>query len=372
LGWGFSLLVITHLAASLLPAEPAANFPIAVWLQNPKNAIPFRDAGINTFVGLWQGPTAAQLDALQSAGMSVICTQNEIALRPAYTNIIAWMHGDEPDNAQKLAARLGFGSPVPPEKIVADYQKMKATDPSRPVMLNLGQGVAWDGWYGRGRRNNHPEDYPEYLKGCDIASFDIYPANHGSKAVAGNLWFVAKGVERLRNWTGDQKPIWTCIECTRIDNSGRKPTPTEVRAEVWMALIHGADGLIYFVHQFKPTFIEAALLADAEMLAAVTVINQQIKELAPVLTSPTVTNAVTVDVPNPAVPVATMTKHFNGETYLFAVALRGEATTARFSAKTLAGDSSVEVLNEKRSLVATNGVFVDRFAPWEVHLYRFR
>ena len=24
-------------------------------------------------------------------------------------------------------------------------------------MLNLGQGVAWDGWYGRGTRTNHPE-----------------------------------------------------------------------------------------------------------------------------------------------------------------------------------------------------------------------
>ena len=30
-----------------------------------------------------------------------------------------------------------------------------------------------------------------------------------------------------------------------------------------MALIHGADGLIYFGHQFEPRFIEAGLLADA-------------------------------------------------------------------------------------------------------------
>ena len=29
-----------------------------------------------------------------------------------------------------------------------------------------------------------------------------------------------------------------------------------------MALIHGADGIIYFAHQFKPKFIEAGLLAD--------------------------------------------------------------------------------------------------------------
>lgn len=365
------ILAATVVAEFCRAAEPSPHFPIGVWLQNPANAPRFRAAGINTFVGLWQGPTEAQLDALKAADMLVICSQNEMALRRGDTNIIAWMHGDEPDNARKLAARLGYGAPILPEKIVEDYRKLKAADPSRPVFLNLGQGVAWDGWYGRGRRSNHPEDYPEYLKGCDIASFDIYPANHGSQAVAGKLWFVAHGVERLRNWTGDTKPVWACIECTNIGESGRKPTPTEVRAEVWMALIHGADGLNYFVHQFKPKFIEAALLEDAEMLAAVTAINRQITELAPVLNSPTITNAIRVTVSDPAVPVATLVKEFQGKTYLFAVAMRGQPTTAEFSTTRASGNFSVEALGEKRSLVATHGGFADQFAPWEVHLYRF-
>ena len=263
--WGIILQV------GLLPAaESPTHFPIGVWLQDPANAPRFRAAGINTYVGLWQGPTDAQLDALKSNGLLVVCAQNETALRRGDTNIVAWMHNDEPDNAQSLGARLGFGSPIPPEKIAADYKQMKTADSTRPVLLNLGQGVAWDGWYGRGRRSNHPEDYPDYLKGCDIASFDIYPANHGSKAVAGNLGFVARGVERLVKWTDNQKSVWACIECTHIGESGRKPTTQEVRAEVWMALIHDAHGIIYFVHQFKPKFIEAALLEDSEMLAAVT------------------------------------------------------------------------------------------------------
>ena len=372
--WRCPLLIVlaAMLVQTSLPAEPSTHFPIAVWLQNPTNAPQFRAAGINTYVGLWQGPTDTQLDTLKAAGMSVICSQNELALRRNDTNIIAWMHNDEPDNAQKFAARFGFGSPIPPVKVVADYKKMKAADASRPVFLNLGQGVAWDGWYGRGRRNNHPEDYPEYLKGCDIASFDIYPANHGSKEVAGNLWFVARGVERLRDWTADRKPIWACIECTHMSQAGRKPTPTEVRAEAWMALIHGADGLIYFVHQFEPKFSEAALLADSEMLAAVTELNRQITELAPVLNSPTITNAVNVTVADPDLPVAAMVKMLNGQTYLFAVAMRGQPTRAKFSLKGFSNHSSAEALGEKRSLAVTNVVFSDQFAPWGVHLYRLR
>ena len=44
-------------------------FPIGVWLQSPSNAAAFRVLGINTFVGLWQGPTAAQLRDLAASGM---------------------------------------------------------------------------------------------------------------------------------------------------------------------------------------------------------------------------------------------------------------------------------------------------------------
>jgi hypothetical protein len=90
---------------------------------------------------------------------------------------------DEPDNAQPLGK--GYGPPVLPAKIVEDYKRFRKADPSRPVLLNLGQGVAWDRYAGRGTRTNHPEDYPEYVKGCDIASFDIYPACHEHREVAG-------------------------------------------------------------------------------------------------------------------------------------------------------------------------------------------
>ena len=270
------------------PAEPAF-FPLAVWLQDPANAERYRQAGFNTYVGLWKGPTEAQLAGLKKAGLKVICEQNAVALGHLDDpTIIGWMHGDEPDNAQSLGKGRGYGPPVPPEKIRQDYEQLRAADSSRPVMLNLGQGVAWDGWYGRGVRSGHPEDYPEYLEGCDIASFDIYPVVHDRPEVAGKLWFVAEGVKRLVQWRGGRRVVWNCLECTRISNPERKPTPRQVRCEAWMSLIHGSHGLIYFVHQFKPRFREAALLDDPEMTEAVTALNRQITQLAPVLNSPTI------------------------------------------------------------------------------------
>src|SRR5678815_4753000 len=148
-------------------------FPIGVWLQNPRNAARYKAAGINLYVALWDGPNAEQLSELEKGDMRVICDQNDFALAHKESKVIAgWMHGDEPDNAQSLGRGKGYGPPILPSKIIADYERIRAADPTRPILLNLGQGVAWDNYIGRGVRRNHPEDYPEYVKGSDIVSFD--------------------------------------------------------------------------------------------------------------------------------------------------------------------------------------------------------
>ncbi|KPK39756.1 MAG: hypothetical protein AMJ65_11180 [Phycisphaerae bacterium SG8_4] len=353
------------------PPQEIDFFPIAVWLQNPANAAKYKQAGINTYVALWRGPTAQQLADLKEAGMKVICHQNKAGLQHADDpTIIGWMHGDEPDNAQSLGRGKGYGPPIEPSKIVEGYNRIRKADPTRPVLLNLGQGVAWDQWHGRGVRTNHPEDYPQYLKGCDIASFDIYPAAHDKPQVAGNLWYVARGVERLVKWTEGKKPVWNCIECTRIHNPTEKATPHEVRCEVWMSIIHGSTGLVYFVHEWEPKFNESALLSDPSMLSAVTALNKQIAGLAPVLNSPTIAGGAAVSSDNNAVPIASMVKRRAGETYVFAVAMRGDKTTATFTLRDLPGAGSVEVLGENRAVTMQNGVFTDSFGPWDVHLYR--
>jgi len=353
------------------PLNSADFFPIAVWLQNPARASRYRMAGFNTYVGLWRGPTENQLKELKAAGMKVICRQNELALK--YIDdptIIGWMHGDEPDNAQSLGKGKGYGPPINPQKIIDDYNKIRSADPTRPVLLNLGQGVAWDGYYGRGVRTNHPEDYRQYVKGCDIASFDIYPAVHSSSQVAGNLWYVARGVERLKKWTDGKKAVWNCIECTRINNKKTKATPRQVKCEVWMSIIHGSMGLIYFVHEWQPKFNESALLSDGEMLSVVTEINKQINALAPVLNSPTIDTDVSVSSENEDVPVAVMARDYKGAKYLFAVGMRDGSTKAKFTIPALKGKRTVEVLGENRTILSKDGIFSDTFEEWDVHLYR--
>ncbi|MCX7017124.1 MAG: hypothetical protein NTW86_31935, partial [Candidatus Sumerlaeota bacterium] len=62
-----------------LPSGPGF-FPIAVWLQDPKIAPRYKEAGVNLYFGLWKGPTAEQLDGLRADAMPVICEQIDFAL----------------------------------------------------------------------------------------------------------------------------------------------------------------------------------------------------------------------------------------------------------------------------------------------------
>lgn len=362
------------------PSTDPNVFPIAVWLQQPKNLEAFRGVGINLFIGLWEGPTEEQLATLATGNMPVFCDQNQVGLTGANAGVIrSWAHQDEPDNAQN-----GTQDPVPTGDIITGYEAMVAQDATRPVYLNLGQGVATDLWFGRGNRTGHPEDYAEYAKGADIVSFDVYPMNvfpytgdpnatwfkDYYDAVAQNLWYVAEGVKRLREWTGNAKPVWTWLESTNIEgNSQYALTPVHVKAEVWMALVHGARGIGYFSHQFSP-FSETGLLDDAQMAAGVKAINAQVAELAPVLNTQTVKNGVTTSSSNAAVPVSAMVKRAGGYTYVFAVGMRPGDTTATFTLRGFAGDATVEVLGESRTAPAKDGVFEDGFAGHAVHLYK--
>jgi len=353
------------------PGDPGY-FPIAVWMQDPHDAGAYKKAGINLYVGLWEGPTEEQLSLLRSAGMQAVCYQNDIGLKYRDdTTIIGWMHGDEPDNAQGPVVNGQWGPPILPEKIIADYRDIQAKDSSRPVFINLGQGVAWNNYIGRGVRRNHPEDYQEYVKGGDVISFDIYPVTSPYPEIKGNLWYVAGGVERLKTWTNNKRIIWNCIETTKI-RAERRVTPHELKAEVWMSLIHGSMGIIYFVHEWLPEVDTRKLLHDPEILEAVTAVNRQIHKLAPVLNSPTIAFGAEVTTLRPDIPVKAMVKRYDSETYVFAVGMRNGSTDASFLVSGLTEKTTAEVLGEEQQIEVVNGVFQDTFEPYEVHLYRIR
>lgn len=356
-------------SASLL-SDPAF-FPLGVSLQIPSNAAKFKALGINFYAGLWRGPTALQLKELQEAGMPVICDQNELALHTAYNDIIlGWGQQGEPDNSQARKFGIIYSPPISPSIIKERYAEMKARDPHRPILLNLGQGVAWDQWWGRGWRTNHPEDYKEYVQGGDIISFDIYPVTHKHPSVRGKLELVAHGVQRLKSLASSKQKVWNVISVSRIHDPAQKPTPLQVRSQVWMSIIQGSQGIIYFVHQFKPRFIEAAIFEDPEMMQEITRLNGLIQSLAVVLNSPDTHDIKSLKTASSDVPVAAVTKRRGPYLYLLSVAMRNMETTGRFEFRPNIADQEAEVLGENRKVSIRNSILEDHYEPYEPHIYK--
>jgi hypothetical protein len=350
-----------------LPEDPEF-FPIAVWLQDPADASAYEAGGINLYIGLWQGPTEDQLSSLREAGMPVMCTQNTTGLDHLDDSIIVgWTQQDEPDNAQADGSG-GYDPCIDPEIITGIYDSIRKKDPTRPVYLNLGQGVSYTDWVGRGECTGDTWMYPFYIEGCDIVSFDIYPVTSRYDLIRNNLWYVADGIDNLRLWSEDSKPVWCWIETTHI-NSENKPEPYQVKAEVWMALIHGAKGFGYFCHEWVPAFNANALLDDPVMFPAVTKINAEIHQLAPVLNSPDIHGMVSVESSNTGVPVDILVKTYQDTLYIFTAAMRDASTTATFTIDgTVEGD--VYVIGEDRDLLISGDTFEDHFNGYEVHLYK--
>ncbi len=340
------------------PPADDSYFPVAVWLQSPRNVEAYKAIGINLYVGLWRGPTEEQLKALEAAGMPVLAGFKE-EMRGA-AGLRGWTLMDEPDNAQAKPGG-GYGSCVLPAEIARQAAQWRAADPSRPVYLNLGQGVANEKYVGRGNEcGRHDEHYAQYIRAVDIVSYDVYPVNSGYP-----LWWVGAGIDKLRKWANYEKPVWNWIEASSIRGEGR-PTGAQIKSEVWMSLIHGARGIGYFCHSFKPKSDEAVPLHDAEIRGALKEINGRIAELAPVLNSRSLADAVTV---RSELQIDTMVKRYDGVTYLFAMGGRPGSGSARFQLRGL-GEAKVTVIGEGRTLALKGGGFEDRFGEYEVHLYR--
>ena len=347
--------------------DPAV-FPLGVWLQAPKRAAAYRAAGINLYVGQWKGPTTGQLEALHAAGMPVIAEPTPAARDPAFADtVVGWLLPDEPDNAQRKASGKGIGPPMSTGEVMRRYCEAAAIEPARPVHLQLGMGVAWDAWKGRGVRTGHLEDYPPYVAASDIVSFDIYPVTSARPGLTGRIELIGQGVSRLAGWATHGQRVWAMIGVSRIANAAVQPSPEQIRSQIWMALVHGAQGLIYFVHQFKPTFQEDALLGAPEALAAVTAENARIQRLAPVLNAPSLPAAVAVVDRGKAVALA---KDFGPDRYVFVVSLTPSPQTVGLRLQAASGKATV--IDEDRALAIKGGRLSDTFAGYGVHLYRFR
>jgi hypothetical protein len=171
-------------------------------------------------------------------------------------------------------------------------------------------------------------------------------------------------------WANRNQAVWSDFETTVISaGTTSGPTPAETVSEVWLALIHSANGILYFIDSWNPSFREDAIFANQAMVTAVTALNAQIQSLAPELNSGTIPGLVTVTSSNTAAPVDTLVKAGGSTLYVFSAISRAGTATASYAIEGMTGSGVATVVGENRTIPVVAGKFSDAFAANGVHVY---
>jgi hypothetical protein len=162
--------------------------------------------------------------------------------------------------------------------------------------------------------------------------------------------------------------------------------PPVLNWAVWSSIIHGCRFIVYFNHSFAGPAISQDNFAQSyykmvqsgqttSIYAQAKATNALVKQLAPVINSPTALGFVTVNpAPTAFAGIDTMVKYSNGKFYIFAHT-RAPGTATNIGATfTIAntGATAATVINENRSIPITNGTaFTDIFSNgYTIHIYQ--
>ena len=377
--------------------------PIMIWLQPDASFPRMAELGVNTICGLYLKDTDGgqriieAVDAASAAGLRYVLgydgkpeRREALAAASGRPNVIAWIHGDEPDLPHAGAApdsdpgARDWQPRSTAEQVAAERRAMREVNPDLPAFMTL------TAHFMASKTNRFPAErkaaiYPPLIASCDAAGFDTYPI-YGTN-MPGNLRDVLQGTRELRALAGPQRLLYAWIET----NKGSKwityekqldVLPVHTRSEVWMALIGGARAIGYFTHAWRPEPY-TPFACNAAMQAELKRLNAQITRLTPALCAPAAAGA-SMRLADGLAGQMLATRH-DGALWIFAQNLdlgpaseelkQGQniaprAGVAEFNVEGLAAGATVEVVDEQRSLVAADGGFSDAFEPLGVHIYR--
>jgi hypothetical protein len=361
--------------ANSLPTD-ASFFPIAVYnetLDNPADtAAKYKAIGVNGFVGVWNGMSPAISGALKANGQWAF-TMPQTNGAPGYGREWAGYEFFDEADGHNVCGDVGWlgklctgGDRTDAAAIKNMANAIRGVDGSRPTFGQYTKPVALGQGLDEATRK-------AYIDAVDIVSYDFYPISDPWENNR-NLWDQADAVNQVRTLAGRSKPVFVFIETSKLfgDKPVGKatPTPAQIQAQVWHAIIGGARGIEYFNHNFSgdPTNTQHLLIDPtyAAVAQAVGRTNAQIQALAPVLNAPYVDNVLTVA----SGQVNSMAKYHDGAAYLF-VGSRSKSSQ-QVSLKVNGITNGVAtVVDENRTVPISNGVLNDTFAgETAVHIYK--
>jgi hypothetical protein len=151
--------------------------------------------------------------------------------------LLAWYLSDEPT-----------GQGVPADSLQKIYDFIKELDPYHPITIVF----------------DAPQRAREYASAMDIVMADPYPIP--SAGVEG-VGAVTEGLMKAFRY---EKPVWIVPQAFGgAEWWGREPSPQEVRAMTYLALVRGATGIQYFIRHGANGFPKSTVTWDECSRAAI-------------------------------------------------------------------------------------------------------
>jgi hypothetical protein len=311
-------------------------FPLFTWGSCSSSYAAEADLGINAFMSSNCGDSPEQQAraALRVGGVVIPALDQA---RRALPTTVATYYADEPDLRQ-----------IPPAQLAGDWNA-HADAHGIPTFLTLshlavsadGPGLALD---------------EAYAHLADALGIDVYPI--ATTGDPGQIVEVARAQQALRALAGG-KPTFQWIEATQpADDAGSTPTPAEVEAEAWLAIVNGARALGWWTYGGSPFSVDAA---DRRALRE---IGAAIDTFTPALEAP----AAPVTLANAGVDLYATRR--NGALTIFAVNTSPSSPT--YEIFTLPGldRRPVHIWNTGQNLAASTNAFADTLPPlgWRIYL----
>ena len=254
--------------------------------------------------------------------------------------VLAWQLADEQEYNKIL-----------PEQVEELRRRIHLGDRSRPTALVIAKS------------NN----YKNYAPVTDIMIVDPYPVSKEP------LTGISDAVEKARIAVKNKKPVWVVVQLFGYQNEqhkgyGRKREPTigEVRCMTYLAIVHGAKGIFYFAYHGSQYDVRLS----PKYWEGVKGIAGELRDLTPVLLASGNGKKINVqDQGGGQKAIHSLVKKLDGKKYLFAV----NTLNAPVHGIILGVEGSVQQIGvefESRNVDRVDGVFVDNFAPYAVHIYK--
>ena len=253
-----------------------------------------------------------------------------------YKALLGWYIDDEPYNHARH-----------PLYLREVYEVIKDVDPDHPSVL---VDIGWKGYYA-------------YASSCDILSPDPYLTFHKGKY---NYSYdldsrITKWMRAVDEGGMEKKPVWPILLAGRQDNweikrSGyRGPSFKEMRAQVWLSVVNGAEGIWFYNRKcaLEPDMIIG--LRDA--------IVPELKSLSEAIL---IGDEKSVEITQKGDSVRALLKETQSRLYLVAVNTENFSTTATFS---VPHSGELYVVSENRTVTVKAGSFSDQFDSYAVHIY---